>query len=1389
MVQLQAQPHMANPISFKRIAKGLSTSTINCIYQDHYGFIWIGTGNGLKRYDGVSTKLYESKFNDTTSLSDNFVRCIYEDQHNRLWIGTNFGGLNLFIRDQDNFRRFKPGDRPNAIGDNAISSVTEDEDGTLWIGTINNGISLLLDEKRGFTHLKHQQGDSTSLTNNRIMSIFRDLSGNIWVGTKNGLNLYDNKSNQFTHFRHQYNDPQSISGNYISAIHQNSEGKIWIGTVYNGLNLLERDSLGKFQFQRFKHHKNEANGISQNNITTLHEDSAGKLWIGMDNGGLNHYDPTSGSFDHFYFDPNDKTSISNNSIRALYEDHSGMIWIGTFNQGLNVVDKYSARFKHYGVNMFEGTSLNNGNVTSIYEDDNEDLLIGTDGGGLNFYDGATRKFSYHRYDPENEKTIGSDAVICVYEDSRENLWIGTWNGGLNLFSKDNKTFKRYKHDIHDSTSIADNSIFSVLEDKKGRLWVVIQSNRLDLYDPISDSFRHVIFDEDEVANTNIYATKIFEDSYGYLWLCTERGLIKLSIDDNLNVDYVKFTYDEEDANGLSSNLVNTIYEDKQKNLWIGTGRGLNLFDRDSETFKAYYVYDGLPSNVIHGIVEDHRKNLWISTSLGVSKFDTNQQTFRNFDELDGLQSNEFLRGSCFSNGKQIYFGGIKGFNAFYPDLVTSNDFVPPVAIVGFYIDNQMIYPQSENSPLRNHIIETNFIELCHDQNNFGFDLAVFNYSQPEKNRYRYKLEGFDQDWQELIGHRSISYNKVSPGEYTLWVKGSNNDNLWNPRITKIEISILPPYWKRWWAYLAYVLVITGIGFWLYKNIVNRERLKNNWMLEKSKRESDEKIYKAKIQFFTNLSHELRTPLTLIIGPLEKLLSMHEGSKYLRKQLYQMNQNGHRLLRLVNQLLDFRKVETGNLELKVAEGNIIKFIREIMLSFQGHVSPNQIEWVFHSEVDNIQTYFDRDQLEKVFFNLLSNALKHTSDGGLVRIEVKKNAAAQSGQKDNQGTDNLLFHTSGYVEIAIWNNGVGIEKKHHEDIFKRFFSIENDLNRAQPTTGIGLSLVKTLIEMHKGEISVESVVNEFACFTIKLPLGNEHIDESLLIKDFKSSEDLQGYSHEDTCDTDNTIDHPMALSSKNEEELPVLLVVEDNTDVRNFIVSVLESDYAIYEASNGIEGLDMAIEVIPDLMISDVMMPGMDGITLCRKLKSEIKTSHIPIILLTARTSLIFKIEGLETGADDYITKPFNATLLKVRARNLVTSRKVLRKHFMEPQGLKIEPSKVSYTSKDEIFLNNLVKIVEDHISDSELSVEYLGREVGMSRMQLYRKVRSLTGFSTNEFIRVMRLKRAVQLIENTDLTISEITYDVGFTDLQYFRSCFKKQYKTTPSEYKQTAIAQ
>ncbi|HEY8937827.1 MAG TPA: response regulator, partial [Cyclobacteriaceae bacterium] len=829
----------------------------------------------------------------------------------------------------------------------------------------------------------------------------------------------------------------------------------------------------------------------------------------------------------------------------------------------------------------------------------------------------------------------------------------------------------------------------------------------------------------------------------------------------------QFKHNESDNTTLVNDFINSIYEDHAGSMWIGTEGGLVLFDRRTEKFSLSIPEDGLTNNVIVSMLEDDDGKLWLAHWNGLSVFDpTGKRNIVNYNQHDRIQGGFYYNNVCFKNDDGLlFFGGSNGFNIIDSKTIDQNPILPKIVVEDFQIFNRTV-PFGE--PFNGRVIldkafdEMEKIVLKYYENSISFEFSALDFAAPEKIRYAYKLEGFDANWNYTnSSRRYANYTNLKQGDYRLLVKATNTEGIWNEKITRVGIEILPPWWKTIWAGIAYFIIFV-IALYVFRRLVlMRVNFMHELKVERMQRDNLEKLNKAKLQFFTNVSHEFRTPLTLILGPAQNLLDSFEGGKAVRDQILSINNNAQRLLRLVNQLLDFRKTESGNMKLEVAEGNMVKFIKEIKLSFDPLAEQMKIDFSISSSSNIIKAWFDRDQFEKIMFNLLSNAFKNTPGGGNISIRINENKES--------------------LTIIVEDNGKGIKVEHFESIFQSFFSYDEEHHHTG--TGIGLALTKSLIEMHHGEIRVESEEHVYTRFILTMPLGNKHFDQSELIHEIKDIELAENYQ---MLASERAFNGSSDISTNHDgiEVLPKVLIVEDNAEVRAYIKSIFYGKYKILEAEEGKEGLNVVLEEIPDLVISDVMMPIMDGITLCKEIKSNMKTSHIPVILLTARTSLIFKVEGLEMGADDYVTKPFNPKVLELKVRNIMRTHEVMRNLFRDNKLLTIEPKRVTLNSSDERFVQQALESIEKNMSNAEYSVEDLGVDVGMSRMQLYRKLKALTGQSANEFIRTIRLKRAAQLLEQNQLTIAEVTYEVGFVDLQYFRECFKKLFSLTPSEYVQ-----
>jgi signal transduction histidine kinase/ligand-binding sensor domain-containing protein/DNA-binding response OmpR family regulator len=1172
------------------------------------------------------------------------------------------------------------------------------------------------------------------------------------------LDLFDRKQNKFIHHRYDPADEYSISSDYLYSYLKDSEGNLWVGTR-EGLNLIVRDEDG-FKFKRFKPDIKDPTGLVHNIVLSIAEDNQGRLWVGTENGALSIYDKKEDTFTNFWPDPLDPTSIGSNSIWSVYKDNMGTMWVGARNRGINKWDQYHTKFSHHILPPSGNYKLANNDVLCMVEDEKGNLWIGTDGGGLNYYDRKTNHYTHFIHDPKDPESLSSNSVISLRLDSHGDLWVGTWEGGLNRLNKKTGTFKRYQHDPGNPKSLGSNYVFSIFEDSAGRLWVSAFYEGLDQYDRDTDSFIHYKRDSGDpnsIGHNRVFT--MFEDSRKNLWIGSEGGgLIHMSWKNNKPV-FRSYLHDQNNPSSLSSNVINSIYEDSRHNLWIGTWAGLNKFDHETQTFRAFRKEDGLSDNVVYGMLEDESGNFWVSTNQGISKFDPVKISFKNYNTADGLQAQEFIRGSYLkTRSGELFFGGVNGFNSFYPAEIQDNPYVPPVYITNFWIYLDLIKPGT-NSPLKSNITETKQIVLPYHQNEFSFEFAALSYSQSFKNTYSYFLEGYDKMWHHSGTQRRASYAKVPPGSYTFRVKATNNDGVWNEKGTALKIKITPPWWQTWGAYAVYILAAIGLFYWYRQSLINRERLKNDLKLEHLELKKMQEMDKLKSYFFANISHEFRTPLTLILSPVRDLYAgKFKGD--VKKQYQIVIRNAERLLRLINQLLDLSKLGTGKMKLQASEINIVQFLKPIFAAFDSYAQTKQVVFDFEYPEKPLMVYFDPDKFEKIITNLLSNAFKFTTEG---KITLSVRAV-----DDN-------------VEIAVADTGTGIPEEYFNSIFDHFYQVVNHSTNLEGS-GIGLSLTKELVELHKGKILVQSKEGMGTTFTVLLPLGKDHLKEEDI-----GHQEIRPFVKDETIARLDQL-RPHALNThgdgfeKRTQALPLVLIVEDNSDMRFYMKQSLESGYQIMMSENGRDGLQKALANIPDLIISDVMMPAMDGMEFCRLVKSNINTSHIPVILLTAKADLQSKISGLETGADEYLSKPFHSQELKVRVKNLIRSRAELRERFSSNKKLILEPGELSVTSLDEKFLASALAIIEKNISDAEFRVETLAKELNMEHMALYRKIKALTGQTAVEFIRTIRLKRAAQLLIQQQLTVAEITYDVGFNDLQYFRTCFKKQFGVSPSEY-------
>lgn len=1350
-------------IRFKRISieQGLSNSTIENIFQDKRGFMWFGTRDGLNRYDGYQFNIYRYNSKDTTSLSDNYIRYIYEDHNQVLWIGT-INGLNRFNVAKNNFTRYKhKAADPKSLSNNVVNCIYEDKNRHLWISTFGGGINLFNPKDNSFIHFKHDAVKPKSLGDDRVNCLYEDSQENFWVGTESGLNLFNRETGTFRPIQNliDINDIKTNKG--ITVIKEGGKGNLWLGTADNGLLLFNSNEN---TFRHYQHQEKDPASLAGDLIRSILADTHGNIWIGSVNGGLDLFNATSGSFFHYQNEPENMFSLSQRTVSALFEDNQGNMWAGTHRGGINLYMPNTDKFTLYRQQP-EANSLSYNDVKSFCEDTYGNIWIGTDGGGLNLFDPRKNTFQHYKYDPYDPKSIGSNEVLDIMEDSKSNLWVGTWGGGLSLFDRSHASFTRYLHNPADENSISSNYIQKIFEDKNNNLWIATYYGGLNLFDRNTKKFIRII--EDPEKKTRLQGNNIVsinQDKNGNIWLGTDDG--GLNCYHSATKHFSHYFNNEEKAPDLR-----IIFVDSKGRLWIGQ-TGLYQFDPKRNSFYIYTNKAGLSTEFIKGIAEDDQGNFWISTSNGVTQFNPDNFYYKKYNTADGLQGSEFEANSYLkTKDGQIFFGGVNGFNSFYPENIKPNTFIPPVYITDFQLFNKKVNPGEKNSPLQNDISLTNKIKLSYNQSTFSFGFASLNYTASENNQYAYKLEPWDKDWNYAGSERKASYTNVTPGKYIFRVKASNNDGVWNEKGPSIEVTITSPFWATWWfRSLAIISIIAGI-VWYYQF---KRRLELN-KLEEQKREE---MHQVQLQFFTNISHEFRTPLSLILGPLEKLQEENPQSAY--KHYYKViYRNANRLMSLINELMDFRKLEAGVLKLHVMPGNMDLFLNEIYEEFSELAVQKNITFTVSAEEGMKEIWFDRQILEKIGINLISNSFKYTPQGGIIKVETLGSLKGFKPSFENELILKNDYTGKKYIYLRVADNGIGISKESIAHLFERYYKItETHLG-----SGIGLAFVKSLTFLHKGHIYVYSERNKGTEIIIGIPVAMEDYkkNERWLKNNKEGGARLESiYSKDEHYMPSLEESHQEVTETISPHTIPHILVADDNEELRNFLKESLSPHYNITEAADGYSGLARAKEELPDLIISDVMMPGMDGIEFCRMIKEDIETSHIPFLMLTAKDALASRIEGVDSGADFYFSKPLSMQLLELTIRNILNQKKKLRERYFKDHY--VEAKDLVHSSRDKEFIHRLITIIESHLTNTNMDVDYICTQMGISRTKLYQKIKNITGQSIGEFVRTIRLRKAVQFMTHRDISLTDVMYSVGIQTQSYFTKAFKKEFGKTPSQF-------
>jgi len=1338
-----------------------------CVFQDSLGFLWIGTEVGLYRYDGYRFRQYTIALNDSSAISDLWVTDIDEDHRGNLWIGTYGGDLNHYDQRTGRFVHFAHMD---------VWTIVTDDDGSVWLGTKDRGVMNLVLDSQGTPHCRVYDCSDTASpgppsSDNFVLALHKDRQGYIWAGTiLGGLKRLDPRTGDIRHFRHDPGNPLSLSHNTVSSICEDESGNLWIGTGFvgvpdgGGINLFDPRTE---RFHHLRHDDSNPASLPSDRIGSLLIDHEGTLWVGTLDAGLASIPLRGLSVGK---EPSFTTyeALRWEIVTSLFEDRWGNLWISTFGSLLYKYDRHQSPFIHYRWRAGNLSSMSSTGVQSVFFDRSGNLWFGLASTGLDKYDFRSGLFTHFQRRPGDPHSISADCINGICEDESGYLWLATQGGGLNRLDPRKGTVERLSKNERDPFGLESDFVKAILMRRTGDIWVASQDQGLQLYDRARNRFSKIDIHSKNTKKVEIGS--LFEDQWGLLWVGTlGDGVFRVYMENARCVDVKHYLRTPGNRNGLSYNLVCDVIRPvimDTNAVWIATAFGLNRLDLTTDTIAHFLAGDGLASDYVLKVLEDAQGNIWCATTEGISMYDVRGGHITSYGTSEGLPFTDFggsRQNAARGPDGQLVFSGASGSVGFYPDQLRRNRHVPPVCFTDIKTFHQSLR-------LETAIQFVSHITLPYSQNAISFDFAALNFTSPEKNQYAYKLEGIQDEWIYCGTERSASFTNLTPGEYIFRVKGSNNHGVWNEEGVSMAITIIPPWWRSSWAYAGYALLLlaTLAGLWRLQN--RRLRYQHELELRRVETEKMKELDSMKSHFFANISHEFRTPLTLILGPVSQMLA-RTRNELDRHDLRIMERSARRLQRLIDQLLDLARIEAGRLKLQARRVELVRFMNRVVATFESHATLRRIDLSFFAGSDRIEVYLDPEKFENVIYNLLANAFKYTPDGGDVRVSVSLRAAELRKEGDPAEV--------GHVEIAVSDTGIGIPPESLERIFSRFYQVEDATARELGGSGIGLALVKELVDLHRGSISVESHVQKGSTFRILLPLGRDHLRSDEIVESGAEPEVEEGLSREASEGSLPQSGVVKAVRKSGARYKATVLVVEDNPDMRAYLTGSLRADYCVDGVTDGEEGLQRAVDEIPDLVISDVMMPRMDGFELCRRLKNDERTSHIPVILLTARATSKDRVDGLQWGADDYLVKPFDLGELNARVGNLIALRRRLRERFS--REWRFVPEAAPVVSLDDAFLQKCLSTVQRHLGDDQFGVEHLAREVGFSVSQLERKLIAIAGQHPNEFIRAIRLERARQLLERRAATVSEAAFEVGFNSLSHFAQSYRRKFGFSPSD--------
>lgn len=1323
---------LAQPYSVKQlgIEKGLSNNYVVSIAQDKQGFLWFATEEGLNKFDGTRFITY-LKNEDLTrqGITGNELNCLLDDpQDSILWIGTQRAGLNAYDYVNNTFLCYRhDGENPESLITDDVTKIVAATDGNLWITTYWRGVDYF-DKKAGkFIHYNTQT--VPGLASDNIWSVVDGGDGKLYMGhVHHGFSVLSLKDKKVKNFMHDPEDPVSLPGNGVTCIYKDLSGNIWLGTD-RGLALFNPEA------ENFIHFHHSEDGVPHT-VFDIRQFDGNKLWIAMEFGGIAIWDLTQRMFlspDQVRFqyikEGDDEYSLSNSTVRCLFQDSFKNVWAGMWGGGINFLSHESSYFNVYSYSPIQhsGSSLNNKTASSVCVARDGKLWIGTDGGGINVFDKGKRVAVYK----EETGDLTDNSIQAALCDSEGNLWFGSFMGGVDFYDVKKKSF----HQIFPKDKTGED-VRALYEDAE-YVWIGTSNGiyKVRLHDKgIADHYT--------VENNLVRC--ISKDNLNRLWIGTFGGGLGVFDEHFQCVKLFNVT------SLFPSNTINTVYMDSQNRMWIGTGEGLVCFpSSQSWDYKVYRSEEGLSNVHIRAITEDNHGNIWVSTNKGISCLLKDKEVFYNYDHWDNVPMGNFMSGSVAeAKDGTLYFGSINGLCRFNPDQVLEKRESPAAIITEMRIFGPLRDTDSNEKVMA--LEGQSEVRLSYMQNNFSVTFNIQNYALADQVEYAYMLKGLENSWYTVTDPNNVTFRNIPPGNYCFQVKTRIRNQEWADEIASLDIRIDPPVWLTWWAKLFYILSGVSVLYFIlhaYKKKLDMESL---YELEKKNHEHEQELNNERLRFYTNITHELRTPLTLILGPLEDMQKSNSLSGKDSQKISVIHQSAIRLLNLINQILEFRKTETQNKKLCVSRDNLAALVHEIGLKYKELNRKPEIDFCLEIEQEDMSLFFDKEVVTIILDNLISNAIKYT-EKGTITLGL------------HQVVRNNIHHT----EISVSDTGFGIAPDALPHIFDRYYQ-EGSEHQASGT-GIGLALVKNLVVLHEGEIRVESSLNVGSTFYVSLLTDNTYPHV------------LHADSTEKTSDEKDEKEENIEPVHSGKR---ILLIVEDNRDICDYIVESFSDDFEVRTAANGEQGLEQALGCIPDIIVSDIMMPVMNGIVMCRKLKEDLRTSHIPIILLTAKDSLQDKEEGYQVGADSYLTKPFSATLLHSRIHNLLESRKLLAERFNTNSILIDKRAAVteSMNKLDNEFLEKINKLIEDRLSSEKIDIGYLSDAMCMSNSTLYRKMKALTGLSTNEYIRKIKMQYAERLLLEGKYNISEVAFKVGINSTVYFRQCFKDEFGMAPSDY-------